>query len=115
MHDFSDQKLDDLLGTLSTPQPRAGLTARILSSLPNPPATWQTRLASILGTKGLTLPASGALASLIFGIITGYWIAPTKSITNNETVTLEDDIDTLIADMLGTHLWEEINLESSLK
>ena len=78
MPDLNDERLDELLSTVSAPELPGGMSQRIMAALSTAPAPTGLRgfLSSIFGTEKLTLPACGALASLLFGVTVGYMALP---------------------------------------
>jgi len=99
MTDLDDKTLDHLLSTLDTPEPPAGLNQRIMNALPPRKQGWKATLSDLLGTGGLALPASGALACLLVGATLGY--GPVSNLTAE---TVEDDW--LITDVFGDEALE---------
>ena len=78
MPELNDEELNALLSSLSPPEPPEGLSQRIMAAIPATSATDAPRsfLDRLLGARGFALPASGALASLLFGVSIGYLALP---------------------------------------
>ncbi|MEM0984618.1 MAG: hypothetical protein AAGJ32_00080 [Pseudomonadota bacterium] len=86
--------LDDLLDTLDQPLPANDLAQRIMAHAPSKP--WRRRLASSIVEPSPWLSVSGALASLMVGLIIG---VNTTSSAGAEYQTTEEDV--LIYGALG--------------
>ena len=104
MPELSDKDLDTLLTTLDRPEPPAGLSARIMSVLPGQPAHWTKRLAAFFGAETLLLPAGGALASLMIGVMAGYWALPMPDLT-------VEAADLYAVDAFGSDPWDTLETE----
>ena len=93
MPELDDHDLDRLLATLETPEPPTSLSRRIIQALPERRPGFAARLISLLGLDGqpLALPAGGALACLMLGLIVGY--SPLADLAP-EADTSEDYIET---------------------
>lgn len=93
MSELDDHDLDRLLVTLETPEPPNTLSRRILQALPERRLGFAARFIKLLGLDGqpLALPASGALACLMLGLVVGY--GPLADLAP-EADTSEDFIET---------------------
>jgi len=104
--DMTDKDLDQLLSTLAEPDLPDGLAARIIDHLPARSSGWRTRLANLLGTDRLMLPAGGGLASLAIGLLAGYGLAPASvaSVTG-------DDVEIALAAAFDGDPWLDMAAE----
>lgn len=100
MRDFEDKELDHLLEMLEPPTPPRDLSTRIMNALPARKQSWMSHLRDLFGGQPLGIPASGALACLMVGLMVGY--GPVSDL-GLET----DDAELLIADVLGIEQWDE--------
>ena len=85
------RQLDDLLETLPQPDPSDALARRILETAPGPttPSLW-VRLSASFAARPQLLPTTGAMASLVVGLVVGLTF-PTSAV-ETDTTTEDDEI-----------------------
>ena len=80
-----------------------------MARLPERKPGWRTYITELLGLDGLGLPAGGALASLVFGVIAGYMFVPAAT----DAVVNPDEAEIAYAAAFGTESWLDLTEEAS--
>lgn len=106
--DMTDKELDDLISELSAPDLPKGLVTDIMARLPERKTGWRAYLADLLGIDRLSVPAGGALASLVFGLLAGYTLVPATTVGAERV----DETEIELAAAFGSGSWLEFDEET---
>ena len=107
--DMTDKDLDQLLSELSAPDLPKGLVTGIMARLPERKAGWRSYIAELLGMDGVGLPAGGAFASLVFGVLAGYMFVPAAT----DAAVTTDEAEIAYAAAFGTESWLDLTEDAS--